>query len=194
MTQLLFVEFQVGVAKYNAIYGSFAALPLFLIWLQLSWLIVMFGAEISYAVQSVHSYEFAPLLKTLSPSRRRLLQLYIVNQAVKTFAAGEDPLTAPQYAERLGIPDVLVRNAVSDLVAARVFTQTFSDELKEEAYQPAADISRFTVAYVLGKLDRSGSDDLPVTPSAELDTLASVMAKFEQSLRESPANKLLGNL
>ena len=37
------------VSKYNAIYGSFAALPLLLLWLQLSWLICLFGAELSYA-------------------------------------------------------------------------------------------------------------------------------------------------
>ncbi|PLX13185.1 MAG: YihY/virulence factor BrkB family protein, partial [Marinilabiliales bacterium] len=56
--QWVYIHFQVGVSKYNAIYGSFAALPLFLIWLQMSWLIVLFGAEISFAVQNVEKYEF----------------------------------------------------------------------------------------------------------------------------------------
>ena len=57
IAQWAYISFQVGVARYNAIYGSFAALPLFLIWLQASWLIVLFGAEISYAGQYSDSYE-----------------------------------------------------------------------------------------------------------------------------------------
>ncbi|MDY6973367.1 MAG: YihY/virulence factor BrkB family protein, partial [Thermodesulfobacteriota bacterium] len=52
-----YINFQIVIAKYNAIYGSFAAIPLFLIWLQLSWLIVLFGAEISFAIQDVGTYE-----------------------------------------------------------------------------------------------------------------------------------------
>ena len=58
VVQWIYINFQVGVSKYNAIYGSFAALPLFLVWLQLSWLIVLLGVEISFARQNVDTYEF----------------------------------------------------------------------------------------------------------------------------------------
>ena len=54
MVQRIYIYFQVGVAHYNAVYGSFAALPLFLVWLQLSWFIVLFGAELSYTYQNAH--------------------------------------------------------------------------------------------------------------------------------------------
>ena len=60
LLQWVYITFQVGAARYNAIYGSFAALPLFLVWLQVSWIIVLFGAEIAFAVQHVQQYEFAP--------------------------------------------------------------------------------------------------------------------------------------
>ncbi|HQQ61563.1 MAG TPA: YihY/virulence factor BrkB family protein, partial [Kiritimatiellia bacterium] len=55
-----YITFQVGVVKYNAIYGSFAALPLFLVWLQASWLIVLYGAEFAFAYQNVDTYEYEP--------------------------------------------------------------------------------------------------------------------------------------
>ncbi|MBN2033207.1 MAG: YihY/virulence factor BrkB family protein, partial [Deltaproteobacteria bacterium] len=64
--QKAYIYFQVGVAQYNAIYGSFAALPLFLIWVQLSWFIVLFGAEISFAVDNEENYEFEPDCLTVS--------------------------------------------------------------------------------------------------------------------------------
>ena len=56
--QGFYIALQVGAARYNAIYGSFAALPLFLAWLQISWVIVLFGAEISFAKQNAQEHEF----------------------------------------------------------------------------------------------------------------------------------------
>ena len=53
VVQRIYIYFQVGMAHYNAVYGSFAALPLFLVWLQLSWFIVLFGAELSYDTTAV---------------------------------------------------------------------------------------------------------------------------------------------
>jgi len=71
--QNVYVAFQIGVAQYNAIYGSFAALPLFLVWLQVSWMIVLFGAEISYAHQNEQTFEFEPDRLKLSEGYKQLV-------------------------------------------------------------------------------------------------------------------------
>ena len=73
LTQWVYIVFQIGVAKYGAIYGSFAALPLFLFWLQISWLIVLFGAELSFAHQNVETYEFEKDCLSVSLSFKKLL-------------------------------------------------------------------------------------------------------------------------
>ncbi|MCP3954460.1 MAG: YihY/virulence factor BrkB family protein, partial [Desulfobacterales bacterium] len=96
LVQWFYIAFQVGAARYNAIYGSFAALPLFLVWLQISWLIVLFGAEISYAVQHAGDYEHEPDFSNISPHYSRVLTLLIVHKVAKNFAAAEAPLTAAQ--------------------------------------------------------------------------------------------------
>ncbi len=57
--QWAYVTFQVGVTNTNVIYGSFAAIPLFLTWLQLSWLIVLIGAKLAFAIQNYHSKDKA---------------------------------------------------------------------------------------------------------------------------------------
>jgi membrane protein len=75
IVQWAYVDFQVGMARYNAIYGSFAALPLFLIWIQMSWLIVLFGAEISFAYQYVDTYDFEPDRRRISPAFKKLLRI-----------------------------------------------------------------------------------------------------------------------
>ncbi len=69
--QRLYLGLQFGVARYNAIYGSFATLPLFLVWLQLGWTFILLGAVLAYAVQ--HRNQIVPFRDRLSP--RHLLEL-----------------------------------------------------------------------------------------------------------------------
>ena len=80
-----YIAFQVGVTRYNAIYGSFAALPLFLIWLQLSWLIVLLGAEFCFAHQNVNMYEYEPDCRQISPSFKKLISLQIAHLLIVNF-------------------------------------------------------------------------------------------------------------
>jgi len=116
--QGLYIFFQVGVARYNAIYGSFAALPLFLIWLQLSWFIVLFGAEISYANQNVDTYEFEPDCHKASNHFKRILALRLTQLCVQDFQTSESPRTAEQLSAFLEIPVRLVRQVLSELAEA----------------------------------------------------------------------------
>jgi membrane protein len=77
LVQLAYIKFQIGVSNYGAIYGSFAALPLFLAWLQLSWLIVLLGAEASFAHQNVATYEFEQDCLTVNPRFKRMTALAV---------------------------------------------------------------------------------------------------------------------
>ncbi|MBT8356101.1 MAG: YihY/virulence factor BrkB family protein, partial [Desulfofustis sp.] len=52
LTQNVYISMQIGVAKYNAIYGSFATIPLFLAWVWVAWLFVLIGAQLAYAIQN----------------------------------------------------------------------------------------------------------------------------------------------
>ncbi len=56
--QYFYVNSQIWISNYNAIYGSFAAIPMFLLWTQISWTICLFGAEMSYASQNLDSFDF----------------------------------------------------------------------------------------------------------------------------------------
>jgi uncharacterized BrkB/YihY/UPF0761 family membrane protein len=71
LVQWIYIDLQVGMAKQNAIYGSFAALPLFLAWIQISWTIVLFGAELCCAVQHSDGYCSATGCPTPTPAEKR---------------------------------------------------------------------------------------------------------------------------
>ncbi len=191
MFQFFYVTFQIGVAKYNAIYGSFAALPLFLIWLQASWMIVLSGAELSFATQNVDTYEFEPDANLASPAFRKLLALRIVNLLVEHFSIGEKPLDEDAIALELGIPIRLLRYLLHDLTEAGVITSVRMVQEKVQAYQPAFDPDEMTIATVLDSLENRGTDNLPVLQSAELDQIRELMEVFRAENRNSEANRLL---
>ncbi|MHC4916764.1 MAG: YihY/virulence factor BrkB family protein, partial [Planctomycetota bacterium] len=149
VVQWAYLAFQVGVAKYNEIYGSLAALPLFLVWLQLSWLVVLFGAEISFSWQNVDTFEFEPDCLKVSRSFKRLLSLWITQALVRTFDREEKPLTAEEISHNLEVPIRLVNEILYELVAAGIARETPVEETQETAFLVARPLERFTVKYVL---------------------------------------------
>jgi len=192
--QLVYLTFQIGVARYNAIYGSFAALPLFLLWLQLSWMIVLFGAELSSAHQHVETYEFEPDCSRVSQAFRKLLTLRVVHLVVKGFSDGGRALSAVQIASTLEIPILLVRDILKQLVASEVLSELCDKEAKETSYQPACTIDLLTIKYVIDRLEAYGTDTVPVVNSKELETLSGCLKAFGEAIEKSSANLLIKDI
>jgi membrane protein len=194
VAQLAYINFQIGVAHYNAIYGSFAALPLFLIWLQISWLIVLFGAEISFALQNIDTYEFEPDCLRVSFSFKKLLSLQTAHLLIKNFSNGHAPLTAIQISHTLEIPIRLASQILYELVDSGIASKSKSEENKEFAYQPARTINVLTIKYIINALEQRGVDKIPVTQTRELKTLSETLQAFNDTIEKSPANKLLKDI
>ena len=192
--QWAYVNFQVQITTRYAIYGSFAALPLFLLWLQTSWLIVLFGAEVSFAHQNVETYEFEPDCLSASRSFKKLLSLLIVHRLVKKFCNGEKPADAVQLAHELEIPIRLVRQILYELSEAAVLSEVRNSKDKEFAYQPATDVEKITIKFVTNQLELRGTSDIPITKAGELDKLSDCLRQLDEVIEKSPANVLLKNL
>lgn len=189
-----YITFQVGASKYGAIYGSFAVLPLFMIWLQISWLIVLFGAEISFAHQNVETYEFEPDALKVSHAFKRLLSLRIAHICIKRFSKGEKPMTAGDISTALGIPVRLTNLILDDLVQCRVLSETVGEDEKVPLYQPARDVDTLSINFVIQAFDELGGRDIPVADSKEIDRISDCMAEFRSLIDNSKANLLLKNI
>jgi membrane protein len=189
-----YITFQVGVAKYNAIYGSFAALPLFLIWIQLSWLVVLFGAEISFAYQYVDTYEFDPDSRRISTAFRKLLSLQISRLVISKFLKAESPLTANNIAKVLEIPFRLTQQILDELVEASILSYAEAKKNKDVSYQPARDINAITISAVIEALEQNGVEDIPVARTDELGHLSEALKTLNEGIEKSPANRLLKDI
>ena len=194
VTQFIYIRFQVGVSNFNAIYGSFAALPLFLVWIQVSWLIVLLGAEISFAHQNVHTYEFEPDCLSISNSFKMLLALGIIRLLVKNFQKHEPPWPAEHIADYLGIPIRLTRQILQDLTEAGLISLCSLDGEEKNGYQPAQDPDILTIGYVIDTLNQYGNNHIHIIKFNELQNISAHLEILGETVKYSPANVLLKNI
>ena len=189
-----YVSLQVGVTKYNAVYGSFAALPLFLVWLQASWMLVLFGAEVSFALQNEETFEFEPDCRNASYAFEKLITLRAVQMLVKSFSGEGDTISAARIARTLEAPIYLVRKILQKLVESGIVAEICVRGTAESGYQPARHIDQFTIQYVIHSLEQRGIDNIPIGKSPELDKLAECLRKLGEAGEKSEANVLLKDL
>ncbi len=194
VVQWVYIAFQVGAARYGAIYGSFAAVPLLLAWIQMSWLIVLFGAEIAFAHQNVETYEFERDCLQISHSFKKLVSLRIAHLLVKNFSAGDGPLTSRDVSINLEVPIRLVNDILYELLESGVISEVKRGDKSDIFYQPARDPEMLTVKYVVDALEGSGSSNIPVVKSEELNRIEESLRTFSEITEKSPANLLLKNI
>jgi membrane protein len=192
--QEIYITMQIGVVRYGAIYGSFAVIPLFMIWLQISWLIVLFGAEIAFAHQNVDTYEMEVTSENVSTSLKKVLALRIASMCVRNFVNGEEPLSGKQISEALDIPVRLTNRLLNDLVMSHVLSETKGDDEKLTYYQPARDVGSLTIHFVVTALERLGDDNLLIADSHELKRIKNYYAELEGFTGKSDANILLKDI
>ena len=142
IVQSLYVTLQIGVSSYNAIYGSFAALPLFLVWLQITWMIVLIGSELSFFHQNLALYRFNLHIKNLNfVSRVTLAQLMMHSIMDRFKQMNEPPYSAEELSIQLQLPISIVRPIISELVDCQLLSRLDSTDNMPASYQPAHDIS-----------------------------------------------------
>jgi membrane protein len=192
--QWAYISFQLGASNAGAVYGTFAALPLFLIWLQTSWLIVLYGAELAFAHQNEARFEFEPDCLNASEEFKKLCALRIAQVCVNRFAAGLEPLSSEEIAAKLEMPLRLTNELLERLARAKLLNMTQREDERERHYQPARDIHEMTLQFVIREMEKAGTQDIPVAATPELENLRASLKAFDKTLRNLPENMLLKDL
>lgn len=186
--QYFYIHSQLWVTSYNAIYGSFAALPLFMLWIQFSWYICLFGAQLSFVDQHIeHFFHGRGDSPTLSRRYHDFLCLLILSFICKRFLAGKTAYTADRLASVHRIPIRLVNDILYELYTAGLLLEVGNDEKgAASSFVPARDSSTLTVGTVLNKLSRNGyekvTDDLP-------DEYSELWKRFNRSYKDLLKNE-----
>jgi membrane protein len=189
-----YFEFQIGVTRFNTLYGSFAAIPLFLMWLQITWLIVLMGAEISFAYQNIESYEHEETALKLSHDNKRILTLLIAHNIVKNFEEGGKAKSVEQLGHDLKIPVRLLSELVFEMVESGILAELASENPKDRSYQPALDINKLSVNELYMRLEKMGGENMIVQETDKLDKVMKIHEHLLDAMRESPSNVLLKDI
>ncbi len=155
--QMLYINGQVYLSRYNVVYGSFAAIPLLLLWIQISCLIVLLGAEISYASQNFQNYNFEIDSKNISQRYLRFLSLFVTYIFLKQFENQQPPLSAEKISTDYDLPIRLVKEVLDNLLEAGILFEIYQPYSRVKIFTPAIDIHLLTVDQLFIKLDENGS-------------------------------------
>lgn len=184
--QWFLIHLQVNVSEYNAIYGSFAALPLFLGWLQFSWLIVLYGSEVSYAVQNVSSYESNMNAQGFSHAFKKKVALATTLLIVQNFKEGKPSLKFSSINSTIKVPNELLKEIINTLIQCNVLSEVKSDTT---SYQPSVDTDLLTIQYILHKYDEVGGS---IESDTELMTsFSEILNNINETIATSNHNHLM---
>ena len=187
--QLVYIHSQIWVTGYTAIYGSFAALPLFMLWVQISWTICLFGAELAYTNQNLEKFAFRASTDDLSHRYRLLLSAYLMTLICRRFEEGKKPYTALELKLETNIPIRITHDLLENLTRVHLLSEMTNDEKGTEAvYQPAESTARLSVGMMIDRLEAEGKwklmPDLQLFRSDELMKAIRLRKDYLQKQRD----------
>ncbi len=191
LLQWLYLSLQIGVSSYNAVYGSFAALPLFVVWVQTAWMVVLFGCEIAFYIQNYESHRHNYQSSEFSFAFKKIMALQISHLIIKNFIKSGKPLTAEDIALALFTSVAVVQELLDLLVMSHLLIELKTEE-DEEVYLPAVDINILSIAYIINALEHCGQNSLPnIKPEKLYVNLLNNLGKWSES---SEQNRLLKDI
>lgn len=190
--QWAYVWLQGYMTSYNAIYGTLAAIPLFFIWLQTSWQILLFGAELSFAYQNIDKFEMEREAEKMSYNERRKVLLATMMTIVRNFVDGNPPLDSETISNKLNMPLRIVRDVVFDLENTGMIAAVKNDtDNKINTYIPARDINSITAFDIIESVDNTPHSNLDFSENHELKIVEQTLAEFKLLNANSSLNKPL---
>lgn len=169
LLQMLSVYLIALLSRTSIVYGAFATIPILMTWLQYTSLLILIGAQMSYAIQNNEEFEYEKDLNTMSRRYKDFIMLYLLSIIVKRFEADEEPLSAHELAVRDHLPIRVVNQLLSRMVETGILREVYSEDNEEEkTYQPALDTHKISVGLVFDRIDAQGTEEFLQKPSDEM--------------------------
>lgn len=171
ITQYIYMFLQTILTSYNKVYGSFAALPFFLLWLQASWTVILLGAQFAFAVQNVNYFEYYPGDYPLSMHYRSICALRIMKLLGDAFNNRSGAVNVTDISDKLEIPIRITRAVLYDLIAAGLVIEVTHDRRKDDAFMTKVPLGDFIPTTILERLSNIGDSGYRSENAAEAENL-----------------------
>lgn len=174
------------LGRTSVVYGTFAAIPLLLTWVQWTCLAILFGAELSYSIQNSEVFDYKSDLDKMSRRYKDYLTLYICYLVVRRFENGDTPLSAHAIAQEQHLPLRMVNNLLMRLVESHLLIEVHPASEKEEAtFLPAMDINKITVGMVIEHIEQQGEEQFLRKLPNELNEFWNTWTNIRQQTADS---------
>ncbi len=190
-----YVYLQKSMTSYNAIYGSFAALPLFLLWVQISWQILLIGGELSFAFQNITRFGEEHEWQRISYDQRRKVMLATMLIIVRHFQSRGGALSAAEIRRELNLPTRIINDVLFQLTkAGQLIDARKNEDEREASYAPAYDIAQMSIYGVLSAVENHGDNPLEFDTESDLRRVEEILDGMKQDSLTSPRNVRLIDL
>lgn len=190
----MFFFFMKLATSYNAVYGSLAAIPILMLFLRILWMIILCGAEISYARQKFEMYEFEEETNDISPRYFLCVELYVVKLIAKQLENGLPYLTFQEITSRYSIPPRLLSLIIEHLCRCDVLQEHEDTARNKTVYVTTKDINQLTVGNVLSRLHENGKEDFLSEDNRDLKEIWAIVKQIDNSIYEGYKDHLIKSL
>ncbi len=181
LLQMLSVYLIAMLSRTSIVYGAFATLPILMTMLQYTSLLILIGAEMSYAIQNNEEFEYEQDLNSMSRRYKDFIMLYLLHVIIKRFEADEEPLTAHELAIRDHLPIRLVNQLLGRMVETGILREVYVEDEEEKTYQPALDSHKISVGMVIGRIDAQGTEEFLQAPTPEMEAFWTNYLKLKKA-------------
>ena len=179
IVQYFYFKFQIGVSNYNAIYGSFAAIPLFIVWLQMSWTIILIGAGMAYSIQNVKNFEYELEVTQLSTALKTKLALLILHSIAEQFKKELPPQTSLEISESIDLPHRITKMILITMENAGLIHEVKTDDEKTFAYAPAFRIDNMNIEHCIRKIQNAGINEIEFKDDETFHKISEIVDNFK---------------
>lgn len=183
-----YIRFQFGLANYTLLYSTFAQFPVLLMWIYVSWIILLFGAELAFAYQNVKTYAMERLAESASYAYREATAVRAMLEIARRFDAGLPGFVAEEAAERWPVPTRLLNDTLAHLEDAALVRRSGADPVE---FLPARPLQRITLGDVVHALRSYGRDPAPLEDDAAFRPLLEITAQHDADLYDQSLDQLL---
>ena len=188
VVQALSMFLVVLFARMSIVYGAFSAIPLILIWLNITCWLLLIGAELAFAIQNNDLFAYERDIETMSRRYKDYVMLYLLSVIVRRFEQGTTPQTAKQMAEDNQLPIRLVQQLLSRLEETNIVRRVYVEQEEEETFVPAMDTRMITVGMVVGRISAQGTEEfLQHTPQE----MQAFWQRYLQMVEANPSDDIL---